>query len=92
MTALGTAGARLLVVLDRITGPGPWPAVASPPAPARPPARVAGPSARTAARGARPSGTGRPVPDAVDLRSVTLSYGVGAEPVLDALDLRVAAG
>ncbi|MDH6214477.1 ABC transporter ATP-binding protein [Streptomyces pseudovenezuelae] len=94
MTALGAAGARLLVVLDRVLGPVPD---AAP--------RATGPSqaVSTACHG-RGCGTGarasadvvRPVPGpaapAVDLRSVTLSYGVRAEPVLDALDLRVAPG
>ncbi|MCF2127347.1 ABC transporter ATP-binding protein/permease [Strepomyces sp. STD 3.1] len=79
MTALGAAGARLLVVLDRILGPAPVPETAPAPA-ARAPA-PGGPSAP----GARPA-------PAVELRSVTLSYGVGAEPVLDSLDLRVARG
>ena len=79
MTALGAAGARLLVVLDRILGPGPVPeatsaSAASSPAPGGPPAS-----------GARPA-------PAVELRSVTLSYGARAEPVLDSLDLRVARG
>ncbi|MFJ5262633.1 ATP-binding cassette domain-containing protein [Streptomyces sp. NPDC088387] len=82
MTALGTAGARLLVVLDRIIGPMPDAATttARTPAnvPAPPPSPTAPPPRRTA--------------PAVELRSVTLSYGVHAEPVLDALDLCVAQG
>ncbi|MEV6167217.1 ABC transporter ATP-binding protein [Streptomyces sp. NPDC051954] len=100
MTALGAAGARLLVVLDRVLGPVPdaAPGVTSPSGPSE-----AVPTARTAAdghgrgTGARaPADVVRPVPGpaapAVELRSVTLSYGVRAEPVLDALDLRVAPG
>ncbi|WP_329473357.1 ABC transporter ATP-binding protein/permease [Streptomyces sp. NBC_01723] len=79
MTALGAAGARLLVVLDRILGPAPV-REATPASPARAPA-PGGPQAS----GARPA-------PAVELRSVTLSYGVRAEPVLDSLDLRVARG
>ncbi|MFJ8806789.1 ATP-binding cassette domain-containing protein [Streptomyces sp. NPDC102490] len=75
MTALGAAGSRLLVVLDRILGPEPEPV----PSTLGPP-RAAAFAADTAA-----------VP-AVDLRAVTLSYGVRAEPVLDSLDLRVAPG
>ncbi|MEU3660601.1 ABC transporter ATP-binding protein [Streptomyces sp. NPDC032940] len=76
MTAIGAAGTRLLVVLDRITGMAPSPADgSSPKAPAADSVRRADP----------------PVP-AVELRSVTLSYGARAEPVLDALDLRVAEG
>ncbi|MFF0513024.1 ATP-binding cassette domain-containing protein [Streptomyces sp. NPDC004250] len=79
MTALGAAGARLLVVLDRILGPAPV-REAAPASPARAPAPGA-----SRAPGARPA-------PAVELRSVTLSYGVRAEPVLDSLDLRVARG
>ncbi|MER7777698.1 ABC transporter ATP-binding protein [Streptomyces sp. NPDC096191] len=79
MTALGAAGARLLVVLDRILGPAPVREATSA-SPARAPA-PGGPQAP----GARPA-------PAVELRSVTLSYGVRAEPVLDSLDLCVARG
>ncbi|MEU8652494.1 ABC transporter ATP-binding protein [Streptomyces sp. NPDC048737] len=103
MTALGAAGSRLLVVLDRIAGPAPSPTAADrtrpgPAPPAEPPPAVAG-AATTApapyrhgrhAR-SRPSADGGPAA-AVELRSVTLSYGVRAEPVLDSLDLRVAPG
>ncbi|MGW2127275.1 ATP-binding cassette domain-containing protein [Streptomyces coelicoflavus] len=95
MTALGAAGARLLVVLDRILGP--EPGAAGPPeacvastAEGRDRGRSRGTGVRTPAVG------GHQVPrtavPAVELRSVTLSYGVRAEPVLDALDLRVAPG
>ncbi|GGS52432.1 ATP-binding cassette domain-containing protein [Streptomyces griseoviridis] len=83
MTALGAAGARLLVVLDRVTGPDPWPTDtrrATPVASGR-----AAPPAEAVPRGPGP------VP-AVELRSVTLSYGTRAEPVLDGLDLCVAPG
>ncbi|GGV82282.1 ABC transporter ATP-binding protein [Streptomyces griseoloalbus] len=136
MTALGAAGARLLVVLDRIIGPEPGPELEPEPKPepagvetaeaveaagvtgrhyARPkpayrPARFA--TAGTAVRaapapdratagttdvGARsPVHGGRPAPGgptaAVEMRSVTLSYGARAEPVLDSLDLCVAPG
>ncbi|MFD4256356.1 ATP-binding cassette domain-containing protein [Streptomyces sp. NPDC058534] len=84
MTALGAAGARLLVVLDRILGPTPGAeAEATPPS-------AAGTDPRPPALGGRPAPR-RPAP-AVELRSVTLSYGVRAEPVLDSLDLRVAQG
>ncbi|MFC8069358.1 ATP-binding cassette domain-containing protein [Streptomyces sp. NPDC057293] len=79
MTALGAAGARLLVVLDRILGPAPV-REAAPASPARAPA-----PGTSRAPGARPA-------PAVELRSVTLSYGARAEPVLDSLDLRVARG
>ncbi|WND39593.1 ABC transporter ATP-binding protein [Streptomyces sp. BB1-1-1] len=91
MTAIGAAGTRLLVVLDRFTVPEapPSPAGAAPPAALpgraglpRPPVRsplppIPAPSQR--------------VP-AVELRAVTVGYGARAEPVLDALDLRVEEG
>ncbi len=138
MTALGAAGSRLLVVLDRIVGPrqpepaperertrtaepartggpdgsrAPVPAVPRPvrPEPARrgehrPAPGGAGRGAVTVRTAAGRPGTGDDAPDpgerpadrdrtaAVELRSVTLSYGVRAEPVLDSLDLRVAPG
>ncbi|MGP2440166.1 ATP-binding cassette domain-containing protein [Streptomyces sp. JW3] len=82
MTALGAAGARLLVVLDRITGPGEPDRTGNREQP--PPTGPTGPAAPAAVRRARPP--------AVELRSVTLSYGVRAEPVLDSLDLCVAPG
>ncbi|MGI5391695.1 ATP-binding cassette domain-containing protein [Streptomyces sp. CA-251251] len=92
MTALGTAGARLLVVLDRILGPGPGPGPAPVPA-ARDGLRPTpdGPAATSTAPATR---TGPAISEApaVELRSVTLAYGVRAEPVLDSLDLRVAPG
>ncbi|MGW1209308.1 ATP-binding cassette domain-containing protein [Streptomyces sp. NPDC002499] len=80
MTALGAAGARLLVVLDRVLGPVPD---AAPGVTGLPDVSKAVPARSV------PS---RPTAPAVELRSVTLSYGVHAEPVLDALDLRVAPG
>ncbi|WP_320777739.1 ABC transporter ATP-binding protein [Streptomyces sp. CRN 30] len=94
MTALGAAGARLLVVLDRITGPEPAPEPAT-----TPPTQVAAYRVRprgtttataTATTATATATTGRP--PAVELRSVTLSYGVRAEPVLDGVDLCVAPG
>jgi len=99
MTALGAAGARLLVVLDRVLGPVPEAARrATGPVEAVPTAGTAaddhGHARGTGARA--PADVVRPMPGpaapAVELRSVTLSYGVRAEPVLDALDLRVAPG
>ncbi|MFC8838690.1 ATP-binding cassette domain-containing protein [Streptomyces griseoincarnatus] len=127
MTALGAAGSRLLVVLDRIIGPEPRPertraaeperagglgsvrapaatrtepalAAAPRPAPgagggavtARATAAIPGPGDDAPDRGGRPADRARTA--AVELRSVTLSYGVRAEPVLDSLDLCVAPG
>ncbi|MFB9348134.1 ATP-binding cassette domain-containing protein [Streptomyces heliomycini] len=122
MTALGAAGARLLVVLDRIIGPEPdatkasgpgtgmpapghrarpKPAYPAAPRPAADPPDAdlpdaAGPDsadpvgARSPVRGRRPVRGGPAA--AVELRSVTLSYGARAQPVLDSLDLRVAPG
>ncbi|MFI1702662.1 ABC transporter ATP-binding protein [Streptomyces bobili] len=122
MTALGAAGARLLVVLDRIVGPAPAAITAcAGPEPARPAltavgsptagdhgrrgADITSPVPATAdrlpspgvpdppppARRSRSCADGRPTA-AVELRSVTLSYGVRARPVLDSLDLSVAPG
>ncbi|WP_159325799.1 ATP-binding cassette domain-containing protein [Streptomyces tendae] len=82
MTALGAAGSRLLVVLDRILGPEPEPEPEPEPGPG--PSTVSAPAAAFTVDTAA-------VP-ALELRAVTLSYGVRAEPVLDALDLCVAPG
>ncbi|CAL9390447.1 Vitamin B12 import ATP-binding protein BtuD [Streptomyces sp. enrichment culture] len=143
MTALGAAGARLLVVLDRITGPEAWPAgaraggtgvggagvggtdaatdstavtaVGTDAATDSTGAAAGGTDAATDSTGAAAGGTDaatdstgaaaggtavspafqgkRPkAAAAVELRSVSLSYGVRAEPVIDALDLRLAPG
>ncbi|MFJ3036649.1 MULTISPECIES: ATP-binding cassette domain-containing protein [Streptomyces] len=81
MTALGAAGSRLLVVLDRILGPEPEPE----PEPELGPGTASAPGAAAFA-------VHTDAAPAVELRAVTLSYGVRAEPVLDALDLRVAPG
>ncbi|WP_107502589.1 ATP-binding cassette domain-containing protein [Streptomyces sp. ms115] len=76
MTMLGTAGGRLVVVLDRFTD--------APPPPADEPAREAAPPAsRSAARGATP---------VAELHEVTFAYGPRAHPVLDRLSLTVGAG
>ncbi|MFJ3021415.1 ATP-binding cassette domain-containing protein [Streptomyces tendae] len=85
MTALGAAGSRLLVVLDRILGPEPEPELGPRSEPELGPGTASAPGAAAFAvhTAAAP---------AVELRAVTLSYGVRAEPVLDALDLRVAPG
>ncbi|WP_374198391.1 ATP-binding cassette domain-containing protein [Streptomyces sp. ISL-12] len=108
MTALGAAGARLLVVLDRITGPEAWPAGARAGGTGVGGAGVGGTGVAAGGTGAATDGTGataggtaaspafqgkRPeAAAAVELRSVSLSYGVRAEPVIDALDLRLAPG
>ncbi|MEU0448599.1 ABC transporter ATP-binding protein [Streptomyces tendae] len=83
MTALGAAGSRLLVVLDRILGPEPEPEPE--------PGSGSRPSTASAPRAAAFAVDTAVVP-ALELRAVTLSYGVRAEPVLDALDLCVAPG
>ncbi|MFD8885763.1 ABC transporter ATP-binding protein [Streptomyces erythrochromogenes] len=81
MTALGSAGTRLLVVLERFCDPAP------PPTPG---------VSDTAAGEAKPQPAGRAVPPAAaaaaELRGVTFAYGRGAAPVLDALDLVVRPG
>ncbi|MGA5565616.1 ABC transporter ATP-binding protein [Streptomyces platensis] len=78
MNALGSAGTRLLVVLDRLTtGPAPEPRAAPPPAtPQQPAPHVPAP----------PDGP------RVELRAVTFAYGPAAQPVLHDLDLTVEPG
>ncbi|MFL9655408.1 ATP-binding cassette domain-containing protein [Streptomyces sp. PB17] len=103
MTALGAAGSRLLVVLDRILGPEPEPGRELGPGPEPEPELRSelgsGPESESRARlstvsapGATAFAAHTAAPPAVELRAVTLSYGVRAESVLDALDLRVAPG
>ncbi|MFE6634740.1 ATP-binding cassette domain-containing protein [Streptomyces tendae] len=87
MTALGAAGSRLLVVLDRILGPEPEPE----PGPGPGSGSGSRPSTASGPRAAAFTVDTAAVP-ALELRAVTLSYGVRAEPVLDALDLCVAPG
>ncbi|MFJ3582929.1 ATP-binding cassette domain-containing protein [Streptomyces sp. NPDC090127] len=82
MTVLGAAGARLFVILDRLTGPLPGP----PPSPA---AALASPSAAPRAGGHSPAVR---VTAALELRRVRAAYGPGARAVLDALDLTVEDG
>ncbi|MFF5506197.1 ATP-binding cassette domain-containing protein [Streptomyces roseolus] len=77
MAVLGAAGARLFVILDRLTRPLP----AAPP-PAAPP-----PAAHTSVAGR----TGR-ASAALELRHVRAAYGPGARAVLDDLDLTVERG
>ncbi|MBQ0966868.1 ABC transporter ATP-binding protein [Streptomyces sp. RK23] len=96
MTALGAAGSRLLVVLDRILGPETETETETETEPDRVPEPVSvlksqpGPS--TASASAAAFAVDMAAVPAVELRAVTLSYGVRAEPVLDALDLCVAPG
>lgn len=78
MTAFGTAGTRLLVVLDRFLDERAEPAESPVPPPSAPVKRSP----------ALP----RRVPPAAELRGVTFAYGPGARPVLDGLDLVVEPG
>ncbi|MEU8464513.1 ABC transporter ATP-binding protein [Streptomyces sp. NPDC029003] len=83
MTALGAAGTRLLVVLDRFCGPRrPDPAATTPQDPATPAVAGAGAGAPAPA----PGGT---APPAVELRRVGFAYGPRSHPVIDGLDLVV---
>ncbi|MFE7187269.1 ATP-binding cassette domain-containing protein [Streptomyces erythrochromogenes] len=80
MAALGSAGTRLLVVLERFCDPAP-------------PQTPDGPD--TVAGRTEPQPAGDAVPPtaaAAELRGVTFAYGRGAAPVLDALDLVVRPG
>lgn len=80
INALGAAGTRLLVVLDRLTTdshPAGGHAENPEPAPAPVPRGDAGPSAP---------------PPRVELRGITFSYGPAARPVLNDLDLDVESG
>ncbi|KOG50159.1 ABC transporter ATP-binding protein [Streptomyces virginiae] len=96
MTAVGAAGTRLVVVLDRFCDPQPAepaplsaPGTKPEPEPAREPERGPGPAdARTAPVPARPA---RPAP-AVELHRVRFAYGPRAHPVIDGLDLVVGPG
>ncbi|MGW9379662.1 ATP-binding cassette domain-containing protein [Streptomyces albidoflavus] len=104
LTALGTAGSRLVVVLRRLLGEeGGETAPPGVPAPSLPGAvHTAMPTARRTAMAtptqlhAKPSLPAprptRPAPPAVALRGVTFAYGPDAAPVLDHLDLTVEPG
>ncbi|MCX4539871.1 ABC transporter ATP-binding protein [Streptomyces sp. NBC_01565] len=85
MTALGAAGTRLLVVLDRFCDPepeGPEPEAPEQEAPAV--TEVAAP---------QPEPAPAPAPSpAVELRRVRFAYGLRAHPVIDGLDLVVGPG
>ncbi|MET3984661.1 ABC transporter ATP-binding protein [Streptomyces sp. PvR034] len=89
MAALGSAGTRLLVVLDRFCGPEPSaPPPGSPDTAAEPGAGHGGATPRTRAASGAPR---RPVA-AAELRGVAFAYGPRAHPVLDGLDLTVRPG
>ncbi|MFI5980263.1 ATP-binding cassette domain-containing protein [Streptomyces sp. NPDC051555] len=83
MAALGSAGTRLLVVLDRFCGPEPSAPPPGGPDAAAEPGDGAGP--------ATPGAPHRPVA-AAELRGVGFAYGPRAHPVLDGLDLTVRPG
>ncbi|MEV7562231.1 ABC transporter ATP-binding protein [Streptomyces sp. NPDC089795] len=83
MTAVGAAGTRLLVVLDRFCDPEP----ASRPASATPASAVLVADAGPVAAALAP-----PPAPAVELRRVRFAYGPRAHPVLDGLDLVVRPG
>ncbi|WP_030606891.1 ABC transporter ATP-binding protein [Streptomyces sclerotialus] len=98
MTALGATGTRLLVVLDRLAGRAPSPAHrphpgAGPgtrPVPGTPGTAGAGPLGTAASPSVPVRDAAGAHPPAVELRSVT--FGYGARPVLDRLDLTVRHG
>ncbi|WP_410540397.1 ATP-binding cassette domain-containing protein [Streptomyces sp. KL2] len=104
MSALGAAGTRLLVILDRLVGEDPphgAPAAAKPattPSAALPAARsgVVESAATSATSAETPAETPAPARPAagsrVELRSVTFAYGPGAQPVLREVDLTVEPG
>ncbi|MFE2512556.1 ATP-binding cassette domain-containing protein [Streptomyces naganishii] len=91
MTAIGAAGTRLLVVLDRFTTPA-RPSSPTPAVPRTPPADARAGLLRQAACPPREAPRDPCPAPAVELRAVTVAYGAAAEPVLDALDLRVEDG
>ncbi|MFG2988219.1 ATP-binding cassette domain-containing protein [Streptomyces sp. NPDC048257] len=76
MTAVGAAGTRLLVVLDRFCDPDPAPP---------------GTGTRVPVQAAPPAATAAPAP-ALELRRVRFAYGPRAHPVIDGLDLVVGPG
>ncbi|MFI9063637.1 ATP-binding cassette domain-containing protein [Streptomyces sp. NPDC053429] len=80
MAALGSAGTRLLVVLERFTAA---------PAPKPPTPEPRTPEPRSATAG--PAG-GEEGVVAAELKGVTFAYGPHARPVLQGLDLRVRPG
>ncbi|MGY5126524.1 ATP-binding cassette domain-containing protein [Streptomyces nigrescens] len=88
MNALGSAGTRLLVVLDRLTtGPGPDPESTTAPDPETTTA-----PALTTSPDPSPQVPVPPGGPGVELRAVTFAYGPAAQPVLHDLDLTVEPG
>ncbi|MFE0271104.1 ATP-binding cassette domain-containing protein [Streptomyces sp. NPDC058992] len=103
MTGLGAAGTRLLVILDRLTGPGEPPAPGSTSAGAAEGRAASCAPSRARAHGAvavpghpappvRPPGESGGTAPRLELRSLSFSYGPGAMPVIDGLDLLVEPG
>ncbi|WP_323450005.1 ABC transporter ATP-binding protein [Streptomyces yaizuensis] len=97
LTLVGTAGGRLVVVLDRFTGPVRLPVPPVPAAAAG--AREDGPAGTLdglpgrSPKAGRPQAPGRrPAPATAELRSVSFAYGPAARPVLDRLDLTLRPG
>ncbi|MEV7283395.1 ATP-binding cassette domain-containing protein [Streptomyces sp. NPDC093252] len=85
LTAVGAAGGRLIVVLDRFTPPAPE--LPPPPAPEPPP-----PPAPELLPPPIPRRSPSPAPLHAELRGVTFAYGPRARPVLDRLDLLLRPG
>ncbi|MET9466069.1 ABC transporter ATP-binding protein [Streptomyces sp. NPDC006544] len=100
MAAVGSAGTRLLVVLERFCGP--WPPAEDEASPTKPRAHVrtgrpaaataiAVSATTTAVTTTAATATGGAAA-AAELRGVTFAYGPAAVPVLDTLDLVVRPG
>ncbi|MFD3933656.1 ATP-binding cassette domain-containing protein [Streptomyces sp. NPDC058611] len=101
MAALGSAGTRLVVVLDRFcTPPAPTPPVPPAPGPAAHRRAASRPASAKAFPDPDPDPDPAPVPAparpgapaAAELRGVGFAYGPHAHPVLDALDLTLRPG
>ncbi|MER6913425.1 ABC transporter ATP-binding protein [Streptomyces sp. NPDC000594] len=92
LTLVGSAGGRLVVVLDRFTGPVRLP-LPPPEQPGKPehPEQPEHPG-KPLPPGARPAPPVTPVTPVAELRSVTFAYGPAARPVLDRLDLAIRPG
>ncbi|MFE6377695.1 ATP-binding cassette domain-containing protein [Streptomyces roseolus] len=89
MTVLGAAGARLFVVLDRLTGPVPGSPAVSGGKPAPDPLSATA-TVPVPVEWVRPPAAGETA--ALELRRVRVAYGPGARAVLDGLDLTVEDG